>query len=125
MDRFLTFTFTIPAGTAIAAPVTQALSIPDGIMREWEILIPPGPSGFMGFRLLHSGMQLIPYEVGTWIIANDETLHWPTDGFPTGDKWSVQGYNAGQFPHSVYLRAQLDEITTGANATAPALVQID
>ena len=57
-------------------------------------------------------------------MADDEVVHLPVTGYPTGDKWSMQGYNTGQFSHTLFVRAQIDEIPQSTPAT-PALIQID
>lgn len=102
-------TVTVPAGTAIAAPQTTALALRDATLERIEVKVPPGPSGLVGFALLHSGQQVIPFRVGDWIIADDETLDWTVESYPTGNKWSVRAYNLDIYPHTLYLRLHFRE----------------
>lgn len=109
-DRIETPTITIPAGTTIAAPQTTALALRDAVLERIEVRIPPGPSGLVGFAFLHSGQQVIPFRGGDWVITDDESLDWSTENYPTGNKWSLRGYNTDIYPHTLYLRLHFREI---------------
>lgn len=109
-ERVEVFQCTIVANTAIAAPMAFTLSMLPGVTRRLGFIVPPGPSGLMGFRIVHSGQTVIPASGSTWIVTDDEKAEWPLDGFPTGDKWSLVGYNTDVNDHTVYLRWFLDEI---------------
>jgi hypothetical protein len=109
-QRIETPVVTVAAGVAIAAPTTTALSLRDAILERVEVKVPPGPSGVLGFRILHSGQTVIPFRSADWIIADDETLAWDVEGYPTGSKWSVQAYNTGIYPHSLYFRFLFREL---------------
>lgn len=122
-DRIETPAITIPAGTAAAAPQTTALSLRDAVLERIEVRIPPGPSGLVGFAFVHSGQQVIPFRVGDWIIADDESLDWAVEHYPTGNKWAFRGYNTDVYSHTIYLRLHFREIATApAGAGAPILV---
>lgn len=103
-SRIETFDVTIPASTPIATPQTTALNFNDGIIERLEILIPPGPSGLVGFRILHSGTTVIPYAYANFIIADNEVLKWDLENYPTGSAWSIQAYNTDVYAHTLYLR---------------------
>lgn len=100
----------VAANTAIAAPSTTTLSWADGIVERIEVRIPPGPSGLVGFRILHSGQQVIPFRSTDWIITDDETLTWDVEAFPTGNKWAIRGYNLDLYPHTLYFRFLIKEL---------------
>jgi hypothetical protein len=120
-ERVEQFAPEVPAGTAATSPFSATFSMSPGVVERVEIRVPPGPSGFMGFRLLHSGQVVIPFDQTDWLIADDEKMDWPLRGYPTGDKWSVQMYNEGIYDHTVYFRFFLDEIP---QQTALSLVPI-
>lgn len=103
---------TIAANTAIATPTTTALAIPDGIMTRIEMRWPPGPAGLVGIRIAHSGTVIIPRTSANWLISDDEPIDWPVEGYPTGNKWSIVGYNTGVNPHTIYFRFHLNEFPT-------------
>lgn len=109
-ERVELFAPTVTAGTAIATPATSTLSMAEGVLRRLEVTVPPGPSGLVGFRLLHSGQVVIPYRGNGWIITDDERIQWDLDGYPTGDKWALQAYNTGIYDHTLYLRFLVDEV---------------
>lgn len=111
VDRIESFTVTIPAGTAIATPVTVPTSFPDGVVVQIETRIPSGPSGLMGFAFQHSSQQIIPRTDGEWILGDDDYFTWPLQNYPTGNKWSVLGYNLDVYDHSFYLRYLVNELT--------------
>lgn len=128
-QRIETFEISIPAGTAIAAPQTTALAFNRGIVDRMEMLVPPGPSGLVGFRILHSGDVVIPYDRSKWVIADNDTLKWDLEDYPTGSAWAITAYNTDVYDHTLYLRlfvretpratfqrAQLVYIAPGADA---------
>lgn len=105
---------TIAAGTQIATPATTAFDWRDGIVTRFDIRIPPGPSGLVGFRILHSGQQVIPFQGTDWVIADDEVLSWDVESFPIGNKWSVRAYNLDIYLHTLYFRVLIRELPTPA-----------
>jgi len=113
-ERTERFEVTVPAGTAIIAPQTTALTMNPGVTRRAEILVPPGPSGLVGFRLLHSGTIVIPRSGTKWIIADDFTFVWDLDGYPVGDRWSLRAYNTDIYDHTLYVTWHLDEVPASA-----------
>lgn len=122
-QRIEHFAVTVPAGTAVAAPQTTTLSFNRGIVQQIEILIPPGPSGLVGFRILHSSDVVIPYDRTQWIIADNEVIKWPLENFPTGQAWALRAYNTDVFDHTLYVRLQVNE-TTRVMAPVAQLVYI-
>ena len=108
-ERIETFDVAIPAGTAIATPQTTAFSFNQGVVQRLEIIVPPGPSGLVGFRIRHSTQTVIPQSGSGWIIADDEKISWPLEKYPVGNKWSLQAYNTDAFQHTLYFRFLLLE----------------
>lgn len=109
-DRIEVFDVTVPAGTAVAAPATTALEFADGIVTDIEILIPPGPSGFVGFRFAYGGQQIIPHTVNEFIIASGEVIKWPISHFPTGTQWQLQAHNTDIYDHTIHIRFLVTEL---------------
>lgn len=114
----------VPAGTPIATPVSQLLYANRADMQEIEILIPPGPSGLVGFSFWHSSEQVIPAIRGTWIVTDDETIRWPLSGYSVQPAWQILAYNLDVYPHTLYVRVLLDETITVIDQ-APTLVTIE
>lgn len=107
----------VPAGTPIAAPVSTSLYAQRAIMVALEILIPPGPSGLVGFRFDHSNRQVIPKIDGTWIIADGETIKFPLENYSVQPAWSIVAYNLDVYPHTLYVRVLLDDTVTPQRST--------
>lgn len=118
-DRIELFDVTVPAGTLEAAPQTTALPFNLGVVTDIEILVPPGPSGLVGFRIQHSQETVIPYNKSKWVIADDDTLRWPLSGFPVGSAWALQAYNRDVYPHTLYLRFLVNETGPRGPVTVP------
>lgn len=112
---------TIPAGTAVAAPVAIPFTWVEGIVRVIEIDVPPGPSGLVGFYLTQSGTQLIPKTRGQFIITDDHFFSWPVEDFPNGSKWACVGYNTDKYDHSIQFHFHIDEFTVDTTAFPPML----
>ena len=97
------FQVTIPAGTLITAPLVVATKIPFRRVTAIRWTVPPGPSGLAGWRVLMSGVQLVPNQPGTWIVRDNHTHAAEYDNLPETDAWSVAGYNTGTFAHTLYV----------------------
>lgn len=108
-QRVETFDVLVPAGTAIASPQTTNLSFNQGIVERIEIIIPPGPSGLVGFRIRHSSQTIIPENAANWIISDNEKISWPLEDFPVGNKWACMAYNTDVFDHTLYFRFHINE----------------
>lgn len=115
-------TITVPAGTAIATPQTTPLLWRQGYPERVEIRVPPGPSGLVGIRILHSGTRVIPRSEDEWLITDNEPVSWPLEGYPSNPAWSVQTYNTDIYPHDIQVRMLFNEI--GASP-GPSFVPLD
>lgn len=105
------FDITIPASTAKSLPYTADITMPVRQVDTIEIVVPPGPSGLMGFAVAMNGVNVLPKVAGTFIVTDNETISWPVDGLPTSGDWSIIGYNTDDFDHTIYLRWLVDLIT--------------
>lgn len=107
--RIYSLTVTVPAGTAIAAPVTVPWVTEDNVIESIEIMIPPGHNGQTGVRIVKGDVQILPYGAMTWITGNDYYRNFTVGDFTPTTDLTVQAYNTGAYPHSFYLRM---EVTT-------------
>lgn len=97
------FAVTIPAGTAIANPLTTLTTFPLRRVTRIDWRVPTGANGVMGFRIGLKSVQYRPTQAGTWVIASGQTGFWDLDGNVHSQDWSVIGYNTGANPHTVYV----------------------
>lgn len=116
-DRIQVFDVTTPAGTLSTAPLSTPLPFNQGIVTVVQVLVPPGPSGLVGFRFTHSGTVVIPYEYSDWIIADNDKIDWPVANKPTGGRWGLQSYNTDVYDHTLYISFLIDEILRPASVT--------
>ena len=107
MIRLFEGDLTVPAGTPIAAPVSQAVQLADAHLVKARILVPDGHSGLTGLRITWSGTQIFPYNTGTWFTSNDEILDWDFDYEITAGGLALAGYNTDVYPHTFYVRFYL------------------
>lgn len=111
------FQVTTPAGTAMASPITTAITMPVRAIRSIRWRVPSGPRGVMGFQLAMAGVPFLPRNTGQYIIANDETDTWVLDELPDSGAWQVISYNTGTYDHSVFLTF-LADFPTAAGGSA-------
>lgn len=111
-DRVEIFDVTIPAGTPIAAPLVTALPFSDGIVTKIIVTVPPGPSGFVGFKFTHMGGPVIPYTGTTFVVADDRIVEWDLTNMPSNSGWQLTAYNIDIFAHTLYLEILVNEIPT-------------
>lgn len=122
-NRIEPFEVTIPANTAIASFQRTALPMQDGRVDRLQILVPPGPSGFVGFRIAHSEQSVIPYTLDRWFIADDARLDWDLDGYPQGNSWELWAYNTDIYEHTLYLWFHITDVgTSGALIVQPITI---
>lgn len=112
-----------PAGTTKAAPLNTNLTFSEGVIERMEILVPPGPRGFAGFKIRHSGQVIIPRSGTAWVISDNFTHMWELSNYPTGEKWSVQTHNTDVFDHTIYITLHVNEIPR-ERTSRPDLVSI-
>lgn len=121
------FVVTTPAGTTQAAPLVTQIPFPARTVIGVHWMVPPGPSGLMGWRLSMSGGVAVIPTGGGWIIADNDANTWPLADQPDSGAWEVTSYNTDIYPHSVYLDFLLDTIGTipapGQQLSSPALSQ--
>jgi hypothetical protein len=118
-DEVRQYTITVPAGTLDTAPLTFPMAMPPRQVEALQIVVPPGPSGFVGFAVLVGGGRVIPYQSDAWIVTAGENITWPLEHMPNSGAWSVLAYNTGAQDHSIYFRWLLKYL--GAGAAAPGL----
>lgn len=115
------FTCVVPAGTLITAPARFDLSFPPRQVDTLEIVVPPGPSGVVGFAIQNSNVTVIPYDSDEFLVMNNEKVSWPLDGYIDSGAWNLLAYNTGTQPHSVYVRFLLSLPGTGTSGTTAPL----
>lgn len=108
------FDFTIPAGTTADNPAFLDVSFPPRTVDAIQVVVPPGPSGLVGWRILAGGVLVIPYLSADWVITAAENITWPLDSYPNSGSWQVQGYNTGTQDHTVYFRFLVTALTSNA-----------
>lgn len=122
-DRIETFNVVVPAGTLSVSPTDFPLSFDLGVVTDIEIVVPPGPSGFVGFRIHHSGNAVIPRSGSQYIITDNEIIKWPLSKAPYGNKWTLRAYNEDIYDHTLYLRFLVNEATSTPTLTIqPAII---
>lgn len=120
-DRINAKQVTVPAGTAQANAVTTAFTIPAGTVERLEVLVPPGPSGLVGFQVLFAGVQVIPDDPGVFIVSDNERIPWDLHNFPTDGRWSVRAYNTDVYDHTLYFRLLVNELGIPSVPVLPTL----
>lgn len=112
------YAVTVPAGTAEATPATTDITFPSMVVARVRARVPPGPSGLLGWRLAVNGEQVIPLNLGAWIVADDEVLIWDLTDLPNSGAWQLVGYNTGTYDHAIYLGFELSPLSSSATAAA-------
>jgi len=125
------FQVTVPFGTLVATPLVVPLTMPARIVDRIAVRIPPGPNGLVGFAFTASNNPIIPYNGGSWIVANDETITWDLTEQITSGAWQLTAYNLGLYDHTLYvefllsLPGQPGTTTTAAPIDPGLLVPTD
>lgn len=118
-------TATIPAGTPIAAPIVIDISIPAMVTERVEWHVPKGAAGLMGWRLTSGGAQVLPKNLGAWVVTAGESGQWQIEGLHDSGKWEVTAYNTGAFSHTVYVRLHASPAVATYRWPRPAPLPLD
>lgn len=113
------FDVVIPAGTPVAAPVVIDVSFPPMITEAIQWRVPRGPNGLMGWRLTSGSGQVVPKNLGQWIITDNEGGNWPLEHLHDSGSWQVTAYNTGTHPHTVRVRFHVSPIGGTDTASGP------
>lgn len=119
-SRVIARQVTVAAGVPASAPVATDISFDPGIVQRVEIDIPDGHSGLTGLALQQAHQQVIPFDVGTWIVGNDDALRWELEDFIDNGNWQALAYNTDVFDHTFYLRFLVVEVGAGAIPIGPS-----
>ena len=117
-DEVLSFEITIPVGSSRAAPVTFQMQQPSRRVESIEVDVPSGPNGNTGFQIASSGVPVIPHNLGAWIVPNAQHFVWASAIWPSSGDWQLIAYNTGLYPHTLWVRFNVNAITQAA-AAAP------
>lgn len=120
MDELRHYTAVIPAGTTPLVPAVFDFPMPARIARAVQIIVPPGPSGLVGFALTQARVRVIPYGSDPWVITDNERIEWPLTNYNDAGSWGLLGYNTGAQAHTVYVRFLLDVPGLHPATAAPA-----
>lgn len=115
------FAVTVPAGTPQAAPQVTALPFPDAVVTALEFIIPPGPSGLVGWQMRHSGQVVIPRTSGAFFVMDDTHETWALEGYPIGNKWQLAAYNNDVYNHLLQFIFHVDELSETVGAPPPLI----
>lgn len=125
--RIYDLAVTVPAGTPQSAPVSVPWVTENNTIVDIELEVPPGHNGLTGLRVMKGDVQLVPWGVGTFIIANNYTRTFQIGAYLSTGDVTVQAYNTGQYPHTFYLRMTVTDYdvpavpsTLSQVATVPA-----
>ena len=93
-----------PFGTVPASGFFRPLTMPARIVERLEVRVPPGPRGEVGFSIGAAGTPILPVQLGTFIVTDNEIIDWPLENQIDSGGWSLFGYNTGRFDHTIYIR---------------------
>lgn len=119
--RILPFTVTTGTQFTPANPQVTPLSFASADVVQIDIMVPPGPAGFLGFYVGNGGGQFIPEGQGIWITPDDVYLTFPIEGAPDNGNWSLVSYNLGNYSHTIYLFFHVNnlDLSQGSSFSAP------
>lgn len=110
----------IPARTLVAAPQVTTVNIGGiSILRQVRYQFPPGPSGFVGWRLKYAGSVILPWQRDQWIRGDSMTRDLPVYmEIPSGEL-TLERYNTDQFSHTVLLVFEVEDVDLRASFRSP------
>lgn len=102
--RTYQYPLTCLVGSTPTAPLSVIIALPDIVMSEVAVRVPPGPLGQVGFYVTQAGTPIVPFGLpATFLIFNDEYQRFPVNT-EIANGIGVTYYNMGQWPHTLYFR---------------------
>lgn len=99
---------TTPANTAKASPQTTTWTKVVGNLNSIELVVPTGHAGNTGISIQANGVNYLPWGNATlWLVADNLQRVFPMQ-FVWYYDLKVLTYNTDLFPHTHYLRAEVD-----------------
>lgn len=120
-DRTELFPITVPAHTPQATPLVTSLSFHEGDVAVLEFIIPPGPSGLLGWQVLYSGQVIIPRGGAGFFVMDDTHESWQLEKYPTGGGWQIAAYNTDVYPHLLQFILHVNELQPIPSTTIPLI----
>jgi hypothetical protein len=102
-DEHWEFVVTTPAGTTKTAPLNTLTRMPARRIAGISWMIPQGPSGTMGWRFTMGGVQVIPVNIGAWLIRDGNADGSELARLPDSGSWDITSYNTGTVAHALYV----------------------
>lgn len=118
-DEHHEFPVTVPAGTLKSAPLVTPTVMPPRKVVQISWTIPPGASGFTGFRITMGGVQVAPANLGAWIIRDGTDGSSSLARLPDSGAWDITAYNTGIHPHTIYVTFYVDIIRPSPSPVIP------
>jgi hypothetical protein len=121
LDRLYYLEVTTPANTPLASPQSTLWPLEDNYLKYVDVLVPPGPSGLLGFRLMWANQQVIPWGNDSWLITDNERVHVDCDFMMTITGLVIESYNTDIYAHTIYIRGLVQTATVEQELAASEL----
>jgi hypothetical protein len=118
-DEHWEFVVTVPPGTTEAAPLLTPTVMPVRRMAGINWMIPQGPSGSLGWRFTMRSVQVIPVNLGAWLIRDGNADGSELSRLPDSGDWWVQAYNTGTYSHNIYITYYAEVLRPVVTAVVP------
>lgn len=103
--------------STVASIGASNLSVPhsflDGTVTRVELYVPNGHAGLTAWAFFFGLAQLVPFTVGSTVVANDREFAWDLESAPTGAGYRSVVSNSDLYPHSFHVEIWIDEIVAG------------
>lgn len=103
------FDVTIKKEGVEAAPERHSMNFNPGEVIEAELIIPDGPCGTTGVRVVSGDGPVWPVTKGAWFRGNNERIKRAVRKWPTSGRFDLEGYNTDKFDHTFSVRFAVRE----------------
>lgn len=101
---------TITAGTLSSAPLVTTVALGElSILRQVRYQFPPGPSGFVGWRLKYAGSVILPFQQNAWVRGDSMTRDLPLMMEIPSGRVVLERYNTDRYDHAVLFIFEVED----------------
>ncbi len=120
LQNFPTYqSFTVPPNTLQGSPLQAELAFSVGMWDNLEVVIPAGHSGQTGLQVVWQDKQIVPFNDGAWLVADDDRITFPLGMYSAYPNLVVYGYNVGIYEHTFFLRLSVRGAIPGGSNSVP------
>jgi hypothetical protein len=109
-------------GTTEASPLITDIPLPDAVVHQFRVRMPPGPCGNLYWAFYNADSQIMPYSVTeSWVSGDDEIWEFIYEQ-EIGSQLTLWTYNTGTYDHELLYQITYTPVAAATTTVAESVV---